>query len=148
MKAITLYQPWASLVVLGEKKIETRSWSTRYTGPLAVHSSAKFPPGFYDICDAPPFRLALARLGLAPGRLPLGAVLGTVEMIGCVTTDRLLEDGLDELEQAFGDYGPLRYGFPLRAARPLPRPIPCRGELWLWDVPEAVLKEIHAHHRD
>lgn len=39
MKAITLYQPWATLVAIGEKRIETRSWSTKYRGPLAIHVS-------------------------------------------------------------------------------------------------------------
>ena len=36
MKALTVYQPWASLIALGEKKIETRSWPTNYRGPLAL----------------------------------------------------------------------------------------------------------------
>lgn len=39
MKALTLWQPWASLVALGEKKIETRTWSTTYRGTLAIHAS-------------------------------------------------------------------------------------------------------------
>ena len=43
MKAITLRQPWASLVALGVKAIETRSWSTRYRGPLAIHAAARQP---------------------------------------------------------------------------------------------------------
>lgn len=38
MKALTLHQPWASLVALGAKMIETRSWSTKYRGPLAIHA--------------------------------------------------------------------------------------------------------------
>jgi len=42
MKAITLYQPWATLVALGKKKIETRSWKTDYRGPLAIHVAKKF----------------------------------------------------------------------------------------------------------
>ena len=47
MKALTLYQPWASLVALGVKTIETRSWSTPYRGPLAIHAGAKRPPGIW-----------------------------------------------------------------------------------------------------
>lgn len=38
MKAITLHQPWASLVAEGVKTIETRSWSTKYRGPLVIHA--------------------------------------------------------------------------------------------------------------
>lgn len=42
-KMLTLHQPWASLVAVGRKRIETRSWSTSYRGPLAIHA-AKRPP--------------------------------------------------------------------------------------------------------
>lgn len=40
MKALTLWQPWASLIALGVKSIETRAWSTSYRGPLAIHAAA------------------------------------------------------------------------------------------------------------
>lgn len=43
MKALTLHQPWASLIAVGAKKIETRSWSTSYRGPLAIHAAASVP---------------------------------------------------------------------------------------------------------
>ncbi len=41
MKALTVMQPWATLVALGAKRIETRSWSTSYRGPLAIHASGR-----------------------------------------------------------------------------------------------------------
>lgn len=41
MRALTLHQPWASLVAAGVKQIETRSWSTSYRGPLAIHAGKK-----------------------------------------------------------------------------------------------------------
>lgn len=43
MKAVTLWQPWASLVAIGAKTIETRSWATSYRGPLAIHAAARKP---------------------------------------------------------------------------------------------------------
>ncbi len=39
MKAITIHQPWASLIVVGAKRFETRSWETKYRGPIAIHAS-------------------------------------------------------------------------------------------------------------
>lgn len=39
MKAITLTQPWASLVACGAKKIETRSWRTHHRGWIAIHAA-------------------------------------------------------------------------------------------------------------
>ncbi len=44
MKALTLCQPWASLVALGHKRIETRCWETKYRGTLAIHAAAALPP--------------------------------------------------------------------------------------------------------
>lgn len=41
MKIITIWQPWATLIALGIKKFETRSWSTEYTGPLAIHAAKR-----------------------------------------------------------------------------------------------------------
>lgn len=38
MRALTIRQPWASLIAAGVKTIETRSWSTKYRGPIAIHA--------------------------------------------------------------------------------------------------------------
>lgn len=39
MKAVSLWEPWATLVRLKIKRIETRGWSTSYRGPLAIHAT-------------------------------------------------------------------------------------------------------------
>lgn len=55
MKALTLQQPWAQLVALGVKTIETRSWSTKYRGRLLIHAGAKRPRTFqHRNIDIPP----------------------------------------------------------------------------------------------
>ena len=41
MKAITVWQPWASLLVSGRKRYETRSWATTYRGPIAIHAAKR-----------------------------------------------------------------------------------------------------------
>ncbi len=43
MKALTLWQPWATLVAMEVKKIETRCWTTKYRGELAIHAAKGFP---------------------------------------------------------------------------------------------------------
>ena len=64
MKALTLTQPWATLVAMGAKRIETRSWTTNYRGPLAIHAG-KGPstigwPQLNHICNhTEPFRSVL-----------------------------------------------------------------------------------------
>jgi hypothetical protein len=43
MKALTLWQPWASLVAFGEKRVETRCWTTKYRGDIAIHAAKTTP---------------------------------------------------------------------------------------------------------
>lgn len=89
MKALTLWQPWASLVALGVKTIETRSWSTRYRGPLAIHAATRrVHTGKF---------LLLARTAYNAGKItkdqeypfrslgvPFGAVVATADLIDVV----------------------------------------------------------------
>ena len=42
MKALTIWQPWASLIAGGAKQYETRSWATQYRGPIAIHAAARY----------------------------------------------------------------------------------------------------------
>ncbi len=58
MKAISLLQPWATLVAIGAKRIETRSWATNYRGPLAIHAS-KSPKMVNKLTWDEPFYSAL-----------------------------------------------------------------------------------------
>ena len=44
MKAISLWQPWASAIAIGEKTIETRSWWTPHRGALAIHAAKTDTP--------------------------------------------------------------------------------------------------------
>lgn len=59
MKALTIRQPWASLIAAGVKTIETRSWSTKYRGRLAIHAGLSFHP--FDDAHA-----RLVSAGVAP----------------------------------------------------------------------------------
>src|SRR5260221_11478992 len=89
MKSLTVMQPWAPLVALGAKRIETRSWSTSYRGPLAIHASSRISREAAVICREPPFREALAEGGYGeesgsannPFRLPLGAVIAIALLV-------------------------------------------------------------------
>lgn len=91
-KCLSLWQPWASLIALRAKHIETRSWSTSYRGPLAIHASKKCVPGTigdYEIEDDTPRGSAKQYLmrGASlswPYRLPLGAVVATCTLADVV----------------------------------------------------------------
>lgn len=150
MKAITLTQPWATLVAIGAKRIETRSWQTAYRGPLAIHAakglgSVGGKRGLDDLCTSDPFFGVLIDAGHRAGKpLPLGAIVATCELIGCVPTEYVKQvkiirlTGYDdwlwtENEKAFGDYAPGRYAWLLANIQALPEPIPAKGALSLWE---------------
>ncbi len=158
MKAITLTQPWASLVALGAKRIETRSWQTSYRGELAIHAGAGLGPvggrrGLVELCRTKPFIPFLPQVGWnGADALPRGVVVAVVELVDCVEMVEevrhsaffgwVSERGVWQLtdqERAFGDYSPGRYGWLMANVRPLREPVPCRGALGLWDVPAEAL---------
>jgi hypothetical protein len=161
MRGLTLTQPWASLVAIGAKRIETRSWATDYRGQLAIHAgkglAGMSEAEMWDMALSEPFRTALARSALMnPGRMPRGEIVAVVEVADCLPTGRLASGlevprhcsrtdeiwQLTEWERAFGDYGPGRYGWLLADVRPLPTPIPYRGALGLWAVPAELEQRI------
>lgn len=155
MKALTLTQPWATLVAIGAKRIETRSWHTRYRGPLAIHAAKGFPPRARKFTTEPICYEAvkscrtLADVVKRGGDLPaypLGCVLAVCRLVDCRPTT-LFTRGADMAEAAydltlqeesFGDYSPGRFAWILDAVQPLPEPIPAKGMLglWEWSMPE------------
>lgn len=99
MKALSLWQPWASLIVNGSKSVETRSWSTSYRGPLLIHAAKQWNGELASICTGDPFRQHLAAAGVnfdgpGPGyragwNLPFGAVVGRVDVLDCYPVERI-----------------------------------------------------------
>lgn len=147
MKALTLTQPYATLVAIGAKRIETRSWATSYRGPLAIHAGAGLGPvgerrAFARLCRTRPFEQALGAADLPnydlyPEGMPFGAVVALVRLVGiCRITNAGIEGFQPQPaanEIAFGDYTPGRYAWLLADVRPLAEPIPAKGALGLWE---------------
>lgn len=149
MRGLTLTQPWATLVAIGAKHIETRSWGTSYYGPIAIHAAKTFPGHAKELCLIEPYRgclLADKRVfvgrrmgGVIEHNLPLGAIVAVATLVGCM---RIGEPAqlrfLTDQERVFGDFRIGRYAWILEQVRPLSEPIPCRGALGLWDVPRDI----------
>jgi len=133
MKALSIIQPWASLIAIGAKRIETRSWPTNHRGWIAIHASKKYPANNRALELAPPFREALSPYGLC---LPTGVIIAVAKIIDCIPTEEVLKGkGIRcEHELAFGNYTSGRYGWLLSDIRALKEPIPCKGALSLWTV--------------
>jgi hypothetical protein len=164
VKAITLTQPWATLVAIGAKRFETRSWRPWHMGPLAIHAAKGFPVESQALCFTEPFLSVLTgagvfgevQLGSDPeatatlnpgclGALPRGTVIATAALAWWGSTRSIvLPDLLDQFggphEREFGNYGPGRWAWRLADVRRLGEPVPARGALGLWEwVPPAEL---------
>lgn len=151
-KVLTLWQPWASLLVYGAKKIETRPKPTTWTaekGTYLIHAASKWDYGFASMCLHHIFQSELVKIGLLEDKeycdlreikLPLGQIIGAIEVTECqkiiynnsddfVNTYAKLESGIivKEPEEFLGDYRPGRYAWLTQNPRILKNPIPYKG---------------------
>ena len=144
MKALTLTQPWATLVAIKAKRIETRSWNTAYRGLIAIHAAKGYPKWAKETCHELPFCDVLAQY--LP-HLPLGCIVATCRLVSVLPTRELQSNGIipmdesancpdfemTDQERAFGDYEPGRFAWLLADIRAVRRPIPVKGALGLWE---------------
>ena len=144
MKALSLIQPWASAIFIklpngsALKGIETRSWQTSFKGRVAIHASKGFPKYAKEFAET---ERALGRL---PVKLPFGAIIGFVTIMGMRLTQDIVES-ISPVERLYGDYSPGRFAWMLYDAVPLSpagKVVECRGSLGLWRVPDRIVKEL------
>lgn len=142
MKALTLWQPWATLVAIGAKQIETRSWSTNYRGDLAIHAAKTTPKWARAHGWIEPYHTELRRAHLHPDRLPSGVILAVVRLddVQQIKTEQQLQF-IREPEASFGDYRTGRYMWLLDDLGHLTEYISATGRQGLWDwEPQVELK--------
>jgi activating signal cointegrator 1 len=141
MKVISIMQPWATLIALGEKKFETRSWATKYRGELAIHASKKIDR---QSCKTREIAQTLNKHGIVlTNDLPTGAIIAVCEIKEChkVTMEELCWASVDggEIikgnEFIFGDYSVGRFAWELSDVKMLRNPILAKGQLGLWNYP-------------
>src|SRR3546814_13394014 len=83
MRTISLYQPWASAMALGLKKIETRGTRILGRGPTAIHGAKKWDEDLeYEAAD-------FSRLFYAPGRIeaPRGYIIAAGRIVDFVPVE-------------------------------------------------------------
>ena len=165
VKVISLYQPWATLVVIGAKKFETRSWKTNYRGPLLIHASKRFTKAEQSLCAEWPFRKYVQN-----SALPTGAIVGRVDLTDCMPTEewlkqntqptgpvaRLVEQDLSKgvelfLKQTsaeeweFGDFSYGRFAWKLENPVAFEASIPAKGSLGIWELSESAWEQLNLH---
>ncbi|HBA70804.1 MAG TPA: 2-oxoglutarate dehydrogenase E1 [Geobacter sp.] len=147
MKAISLWQPWASLIMTGAKKIETRGWPTKYRGPLVICAAKgglskgelihqlcfwHFQGGLAPLVGLPLNLTGTSWPGVKAEHLPFGAALGTVDLVDCIPTDKLTL-GQIGTDSPFGDFSLGRFGWILENVRPFDKPMPVVGRQGLFN---------------
>lgn len=143
MKALSIHQPWAQLVVIGAKQYETRKWKTSHRGRVLIHAARKFMEPARSLMMIGQFNKALSPVGFkSPTDLPLGGFVGVATIEDCIETARLRhEDAISKDEDAFGDFRPGRWAWRLSDPQMFKTPINYQGSLGLFDVPEERLRD-------
>lgn len=160
-RALTLHQPWASLIAVGAKMIETRAWIPSpevLHRRLAIHAGSRIPPyarAIFRDDDALLRPLAGSFSWSFPDRaerqlqtdLPLGAVVAVVTVAGWVATNDIIwrkrgapwtvdQRGVvvREDQRQFGDFSPGRYAWLLDELEVVDPPVPASGNqgFWTW----------------
>jgi len=134
IKALSIWEPWASLVARGVKRHETRHWSTTYRGPIAIHAAKTL-----DLAGAPE-ALCVGALGLFWHKdRPTGVVVA----IGELRNVHRAEDvagRLTRADAAAGNFGYGRFAWEIAKVRPLRQPVPLVGRqgLFNWTPPDDI----------
>jgi len=126
MKALSIRQPWAWLIVNGYKNIENRTWLTKVRGEILVHAGLKIDKDGYEWVSEnfPHIKMPALYPGCditAKHQFEVGGIVGLMNIIACVT---------DSPSPWF--FGPV--GFEIAGAQPLPFR-PYKGKLGFFDVP-------------
>lgn len=145
IKAITVWQPWASLIAAGVMRHTTRDWPTDYRGPIAICAGRRL-----SVAGAP-HELCRQALGRHWDRTTVtGAVLAIAQLTHCIECQHV-RLGLTRADLAAGDFSHGRYAWRLQEVRAFKTPIPVTGRqgLFSWTPPDnldALVRPIADHH--
>lgn len=124
MKVLTIKQPWATLIIQGDKRFEFRSWQTKYRGDLLIHAGKGID------------KEAMKRLvKYLPEELPYGKILGKVNLVDCIKMslefkELLLKENSDiYTKSSFQE----NYGWQVSDVEVFENPIEAKGHLSLWE---------------
>ena len=141
MKALTVKQPWASLIVEGIKDIENRTWKTNYRGRILIHSSKMPEKGLpCEVLNSMQYSIVFTANSLDALIGENGVILGSVEIVDCVLNHTSIwaekTDGVTDSNT--GEFIPRRepkpvYNWVLANPVKFETPIPAKGKLGFWE---------------
>ena len=126
MKVLTIKQPWASLIIEGYKRFEFRSWKANYRGELLIHAGKSVDKEAYE------------RLKGYLTEMPLGKIIGKVELTDCIkTTPKFFEERLKENRDIYTkSIFKEDYAWQVELKEKFDKPIDVKGKLGLWNYEE------------
>lgn len=146
MKAISLWQPWASLCVTPSwdefealKRFETRSWALPGTirhGRTLIHASRRWTHEQRDFWDE--LRTGILACYRLPESLPFGALVGSVLITHQYITDEI-RDRVSSVDLALGNWSDGRAAWRIYHPKVFEIPIPFRGRQGIFEVPDDVM---------
>lgn len=137
IRAISLYEPWATAVMVGAKTYETRSWPTNYRGDLLICAGKHCDVMVRQLLRDTRWIASIGKLQVAD--LHFGKAVAICELTDCILTDILTPSAYRD-QKHLGDYGSRRWAWQLENIRPL-APTPVRGKQGLFwvEMTEPVL---------
>jgi activating signal cointegrator 1 len=134
MKCLALWQPWATLIALGFKEYETRSWGTNYRGQIAIHAAKRK----MTVDDLKVILRVESTIGhqLDPSLFEIyGAIVCAGNLVECDKMhDLICSDSISTLESIVGLWEPDRYAWKLSDIKRLTYPVPVKGSQGLWNL--------------
>src|SRR5690348_12363065 len=139
MRALSLWQPWASLWCSSRKVHETRHWQCSHRGWLLAHAAKHFEKDF--ALDDPLGVILDDEFGSDwTLNLPTGALIGMVNVVDCVPTRRRIGDAAaNDDDRACGDFSGGRFAWKRDEFRLFDQPIPHRGAQGIFNVPDDLI---------
>ena len=146
MKALSIWQPWASLLAAGVKSYETRRWSPPadcYRTRIALHAGQSMV-GMQLMDENPTFGALVDRLLGVDNPYQFGRIVAVASIAFVIDTDGTVGREVLPQEKLLGDWSPGRYAWRITEAIALPRPVRCRGRQKLWRLPDGVTAQVEA----
>jgi activating signal cointegrator 1 len=139
LKVLSVIQPWATLLVIGAKEFETRSWTAYHRGPLVIHASQARTHA-RGLFNEEPFRSVLTKAGYPTAdSLPFGCLVGGANLVNVVPTTEILRNRLaSEQELAFGDFDDGRFAWRFAYPVEFGEFRTAKGDLGFWKMTDEV----------
>ena len=129
MKALTIKQPWATLIQKGYKKYEFRTWKTNYRGDVLIHAGKGV-----DKC-------ALEKLKDLNLEYPIGVVLCKATITDCIELNPQVNNKINESNPLiYGEKNRVGYAWKLENIRVINSDKEVKGKLSFWEIDEKIFE--------